>query len=244
MKLNCDMGESFGAWTMGNDAEVMPYIDMANIACGLHASDPQIMRKTVALAVKHDVEIGAHPGYPDLLGFGRREMSFAKDEIENLLLYQIGALQAICKAQNTRVSYVKPHGAMYNAMMKNHDVMAGVLSAIAKLEFQGPLMVLSNDQRDKVETMAESYGISLIFEAFCDRAYTHEGNLMSRSLPGAVHDTMEKIEGQAEFLISHQKVHTVSGEVIDIKADTLCIHGDNPLAPEMCQRLRTLIGKK
>lgn len=238
------MGESFGAWTMGNDAEVMPYIDMANIACGLHASDPQIMRKTVALAVKHDVEIGAHPGYPDLLGFGRREMSFAKDEIENLLLYQIGALQAICKAQNTRVSYVKPHGAMYNAMMKNHDVMSGVLSALAKLEFQVPLMVLSNDQRDKVETMAESHGISLVFEAFCDRAYTHEGNLMSRSLPGAVHDTMEKIEGQAELLISHQKVHTASGEVIDIKADTLCIHGDNPLAPEMCQRLRTLIGKK
>lgn len=129
--LNCDIGESFGAWRMGLDAEVMPFIDCANIACGFHASDPQIMRRTVALATQHDVRIGAHPAYPDLVGFGRRSMACSPDEVENMLLYQIGALDGICRAEGTQVRYVKPHGALYNDMMRQPELLRAVMSAIA-----------------------------------------------------------------------------------------------------------------
>jgi UPF0271 protein len=141
--LNCDIGESYGAWTMGLDAEVMPYIDCANIACGFHAGDPSVMRKTVALALSHDVTIGAHPAYPDLVGFGRRSMACSPQEIQDLLHYQIGALDGVARAQGGRVSYVKPHGAMYNDMMANPTQLRAVIEGIARYNAELPLMLLA-----------------------------------------------------------------------------------------------------
>ncbi|MBF2937145.1 LamB/YcsF family protein, partial [Pseudomonas aeruginosa] len=141
--LNCDIGESFGAWSMGLDAEVMPLIDCANIACGFHAGDPGTMRRTVALAVEHGVRIGAHPGYPDLVGFGRRSLACSAQEVEDLLLYQIGALDGLCRAQGERVRYVKPHGALYQDMMRDPAILAAVLRALAAYDRTLPLMLMS-----------------------------------------------------------------------------------------------------
>ena len=143
MKLNCDMGEAFGAWPMGLDEQIMPYVDQANIACGFHASDPLTMSKTVALAKQHGVTIGAHPGYPDLVGFGRRNMDIAPAELKALIQYQVGALQGICRAQGVEVAYVKPHGALYNTMMKDFSVLETVMQAVSELDSSLILMVMA-----------------------------------------------------------------------------------------------------
>ena len=144
IKLNCDMGESFGIWKMGLDEEIMPYVDMANLACGFHASDPLTMTKAVILAMKHQVEIGAHPGYQDLVGFGRRSMLCSLEEIKAIVIYQIGALAGICKSHNTHISYVKPHGALYNDMMKDENIFKAILSGISSYNKELKLMILSN----------------------------------------------------------------------------------------------------
>lgn len=240
MKLNCDMGESFGAWTMGADTEIMPLIDMANIACGFHASDPQIMQKTVALAVEHNVTIGAHPSYPDLLGFGRKVMSFSPQELINIVLYQVGALQALCHAQGTQVAYVKPHGALYNQMMKDEATFIAVVKAVALLEGELPLMIMAMPDNTEHIRIAEQYHVSLLFEAFCDRAYDDNGNLVSRQIAGAVFSDVEKITAQASQFINQQSVTTLSGHTLPIHADTLCIHGDSDLALPSAQAIRAI----
>ena len=175
MKLNCDMGEAFGAWTMGLDEDIMPFVDQANIACGFHASDPLTMSKTVALAKQHNVTIGAHPAYPDLVGFGRRNMDIAADELKAIIQYQIGALQGICQAHGTKVTYVKPHGALYNTMMANFSVLESVMQAISELDNSLILMVMAIPEADQVKALAKQYNLSLWFEAFSDRLYTDEG---------------------------------------------------------------------
>ncbi|HFD3925714.1 TPA: 5-oxoprolinase subunit PxpA, partial [Pseudomonas aeruginosa] len=178
--LNCDIGESFGAWRMGLDAEVMPLIDCANIACGFHAGDPGTMRRTVALAVEHGVRIGAHPGYPDLVGFGRRSLACSAQEVEDLLLYQIGALDGLCRAQGTRVRYVKPHGALYQDMMRDPAILAAVLRALAAYDRTLPLMLMSTRDNTAARALGAAHGIELWFEAFADRAYDGAGYLVSR----------------------------------------------------------------
>ena len=235
------MGEGFGVWSMGADAELMPYIDMANIACGFHASDPQIMSRTVALAVEHQVSIGAHPSYPDLLGFGRRKMSLSATEIENIILYQVGALQAICIAQGASLAYVKPHGALYNTMMEDEIVYTAVLSAMRALKLDVPLMVMANQNSELFMEKAQAFNVRLLFEAFCDRAYNDSGHLQSRAQEGAVYDCVERIHQQAKQLITQQSVTTVSGRVLNIQADTLCIHGDSPLAVDAVKSIRSLL---
>ncbi|MFT6220898.1 MAG: UPF0271 protein [Candidatus Endobugula sp.] len=231
MKLNCDMGESFGAWAMGSDAHIMPYVDMSNIACGFHASDPQVMARTVVLAVQHNVAIGAHPGYPDLQGFGRKEMTFSFEELVNIILYQIGALQAICTANNTSVSYVKPHGALYNTMMRDITVFRAVLTALSTLTPAIPLMIMAtaetSENHQAYVALAQQLGVPLLFEAFCDRAYTDEGALQSRQIKGAVYDDIDRIVNQATQLITQQSVTTCSGKILPVKADSMCIHGDH-----------------
>ncbi|MBF3031205.1 5-oxoprolinase subunit PxpA, partial [Pseudomonas aeruginosa] len=176
--LNCDIGESFGAWSMGLDAEVMPLIDCANIACGFHAGDPGTMRRTVALAVEHGVRIGAHPGYPDLVGFGRRSLACSAQEVEDLLLYQIGALDGLCRAQGERVRYVKPHGALYQDMMRDPAILAAVLRALAAYDRTLPLMLMSTRDNTAARALGEAHGIELWFEAFADRAYDGAGYLV------------------------------------------------------------------
>jgi 5-oxoprolinase (ATP-hydrolysing) subunit A len=225
--LNCDIGESFGAWTLGLDAEVMPLIDCANIACGFHAGDPGSMRKTVALALEHDVRIGAHPGYPDLVGFGRRSMDCSSAEIEDLMHYQIGALQGVCQAQGGRVEYVKPHGALYNDMMSNPRVLLAVITAVARYDEQLPLMLMSTLDNREAMSMAQRVGLPLWFETFADRAYDHAGRLVSRKLPGAVHHDLNTIVAQAQTLAAQRPLSANDGSPLLLKTDTLCVHGDN-----------------
>jgi UPF0271 protein len=236
--LNCDIGESFGAWTMGLDAEVMPYIDCANIACGFHAGDPSVMRKTVALALTHNVTIGAHPAYPDLVGFGRRSMACSSQEIQDLLHYQIGALDGVCRAQGGRVSYVKPHGAMYNDMMANPTQLRAVIEGIARYNPELPLMLLAMRDNTAAQAMADEFGVTLWFEAFADRAYDSAGRLVSRSLPGAVHHDPEIIIAQALTLARGEALIASDGSELLLNADTLCVHGDNASSIAAVQRIR------
>ncbi len=245
MKLNCDMGESDNHGGIDNDEAIMPYIDMANIACGFHASNPSIMAKTVALAKANNVSIGAHPSYPDREGFGRRDMEFSSDEIIHMVLYQVGALQSICHAQGTQVDYVKPHGALYNTMMKNTEVLKAILKAIATLPLANsqnkiPLMVLANKQSDEIQSHAKSAGVPLLFEAFCDRAYNDEGNLVSRTLEGATLATDSAIEKQIHDIAS-KKIISISNNAIDIYADTICVHGDHQHALASVKKVRQII---
>ncbi|MDQ0739168.1 5-oxoprolinase subunit PxpA [Pseudomonas sp. W4I3] len=235
--LNCDIGESFGNWTMGLDAEVMPFIDCANVACGFHAGDPSIMRKTVSLALKHGVKIGAHPAYQDLQGFGRRSMNYTPQEIQDLLHYQIGALEGICRAQGGRVSYVKPHGAMYNDMMANPAQLRAVIQAVAAYG-DLPLMVLAMRDNSAAQALADEFGVSLWFEAFADRAYDSRGHLVSRQLPGAVHHDAETIVNQAVTLSRGEALTASDGSALVLQANTLCVHGDNTSSVAAVQRIR------
>ena len=244
IKLNCDLGESYGNWQMGNDEAIMPYIDMANIACGFHASDPFVMSKTVELAMQNDVSIGAHPGYPDLQGFGRRAMAFSQQEITQLVLYQVGALEAICQANGTKIDYVKPHGALYNTMMVDKNVRSGILEAVKQLSTWNeplPLLVLANGEATVIAEHAAEYSVPLLYEAFADRAYTDEGNLVPRSIAGAVLESDEQIEKHIQGLVERQEVVSISGKVIPIVANTICVHGDNSHALESVKKIRELL---
>lgn len=236
--LNCDIGESFGAWTMGLDAEVMPFIDCANIACGFHASDPSVMRKTVALAVQHDVRIGAHTAYQDLVGFGRRSMDCTPQEVEDLMLYQIGALEGLCRSQGARVSYVKPHGALYQDMMRKPATLRAVMSAVAKYDRQLPLMLMSTRDNSAAQALGDEFGLTLWFEAFADRAYDAAGYLVSRSQPGAVHHDSEMIVAQAVTLARGEALQASDGSALHLAAQTLCVHGDNASSVAAVKRIR------
>ncbi|MGB2064055.1 LamB/YcsF family protein [Marinomonas gallaica] len=241
MKLNCDMGEAFGTWKMGMDEQIMPYVDQANIACGFHASDPLTMAKTVALAKQHNVTIGAHPAYPDLVGFGRRNMDIAPTELKSLIQYQVGALQGICRAHGTQVAYVKPHGALYNTMMADFSVLETVMQAVSELDPTLVLMVMAIPESDQVKALAEKYQLALWFEAFSDRLYTDEGRLTPRKQSGAVHQTFDLIEQQVLQLSEQGALTTESGQLLAILADTICVHGDGAHAVEAVQRIRQVV---
>ncbi len=226
---------------MAFDEQVMPYIDMANIACGFHASNPALMDKTVALAKSNSVLIGAHPSYDDKEGFGRREMKLPDEEITQIVLQQIDTLQVICKAQNTQVDYVKPHGALYNTMMKEETVFIAILKALSSLKQTIPLMILANQFAEKYRALANKHNVPLILEAFADRVYADNGNLLSRQEKGAVLEDETAISKQVESLINDQQVTTVSGKTIPITADSLCVHGDNIRALESVKKIRQVI---
>ncbi|MCB1653196.1 MAG: LamB/YcsF family protein [Pseudomonadales bacterium] len=242
--LNCDIGESFGSWTMGLDAEVMPFIDCANIACGFHAGDPGIMRKTVGLALAHDVKIGAHPAYQDLAGFGRRSMAYSAQELQDLLHYQIGALDGICRAQGTRVSYVKPHGAMYNDMMASPAQLRAVVQAVAAYDPGLPLMLMATRDNSAAQAIGDEFGVTLWFEAFADRAYDSAGRLVSRQLPGAVHHDTEIIVQQALTIAAGQPLVANDGSALHLHANTLCVHGDNAGSVAAVQRIRQALSQQ
>ncbi|WP_413700640.1 5-oxoprolinase subunit PxpA [Psychromonas sp. KJ10-10] len=241
MLINCDMGESYGIWEIGQDKKIMPFIDMANIACGMHASDPGVMLKTVRYAKEHGVQIGAHPGYPDLQGFGRRFIEMPTEELKAYVIYQLGALSGICQSEDVAISYVKPHGALYNAMMKSDDIYISLLEAIASYDINLPLMIMAVPDHLHYTTLAEQYGVKLIFEAFVDRSYLANGRLTPRSQPGALHDDLEVICTQAMKLISDYSITSIEGTEVKIKADTLCIHGDGKLAADIAKNLRMRI---
>ncbi|PMR71583.1 5-oxoprolinase subunit PxpA [Halomonas heilongjiangensis] len=226
--LNADMGESFGSWVMGLDHEVMPHVDLANVACGFHASDPDVMRRTVRLAREHDVTVGAHPAYPDLVGFGRRSLACSAEEIENLVLYQLGALAGVARAEGLEVGYVKPHGALYNDMARDPGILAAVMRAILAFDARLPLMVMATRDPSGFRALADEHGVTLWFEAFADRAYDGEGRLVSRREPGAVHHDPAVIVDQARRIAAGLPITTRDGSELVLAADTLCVHGDNP----------------
>ncbi|WP_152207840.1 5-oxoprolinase subunit PxpA [Marinobacter changyiensis] len=241
IKLNADMGESFGPWVMGLDHEVMPFVDLANIACGFHASDPDVMRRTVQMAKQHSVSIGAHPAYPDLVGFGRRSMACSPGEIETLVLYQLGALAGICRAEGIEVCYVKPHGALYNDMAKNPEIFNAVARAVLAFDPALPLMTLATRDTTPIRQLADEQGIALWFEAFADRAYDAEGHLVSRSKAGAVHHAPETILEQAKRIATGQPLTASDGSDLVLDADTLCVHGDNEESIAAVRAIREML---
>jgi len=233
--LNSDLGESFGRYKLGLDEEVMKHITSANVATGWHAGDPLIMRKTVRLAKENGVAVGAHPGYPDLLGFGRRYMKLSKEEAKNYVLYQIGALYAFVKAEGLELQHVKPHGALYNALVKEEGLARAVIEGIADFDKKLIFVALSGSMPAEI---AGEMGVKVAHEVFADRAYNPDGTLVSRSIPNAViHDA----KGIVERVISMVKdggVMAVNGEWVELKADTICVHGDNPKAVEIASMVR------
>ncbi|WP_193164800.1 5-oxoprolinase subunit PxpA [Microbulbifer hainanensis] len=242
MKLNCDLGEGFGNWQLVDERTVMPHIDMANIACGFHAGDPVGIRHSVRLARECGVQIGAHPAYPDLVGFGRRSMDCAPEEITAMVLYQIGALRALCAAENTHVEYVKPHGALYNDMMRNDAVLRAILEAVAGAGGQLPLMLMATPRDDDYRKLAAEYSVPLLFEAFADRRYTPEGRLQPRSEAGAVlHDAGEILQQVRD--LQRGQVTASDGSVIALAADSVCVHGDNPQGVATIVEIRRALGK-
>jgi len=240
MLLNCDLGESYGSWTMGLDEQVMPHIDQANIACGFHAGDPVTMRATLALAKAHEVQVGAHPAYPDLAGFGRRSMNLSADEIVANVHYQVAALQGMAANCQLQLGYVKPHGALYNDMMANDNVRRAVGEAIASFHSPVALMLQATPDAALHQREADALGIKLLFEAFADRCYDDSGRLLPRSQPGAVH-TREKMLEQVSALCTRGTITTASGREIELQVDTLCVHGDNPEGVAAIRDIRALV---
>ncbi len=239
MKLNCDLGESFGMWKMGLDEQVMPHIDMANIACGFHAGDADVMASTLSLAKKHKVTIGAHPSYPDKQGFGRRSMAMSEKELTNCLHYQIAAIDGMATVHGLTLEYVKPHGALYNDMMREEHTLNIVMQAVARYPKPLKLMILATNQATKHKALASELGIELILEAFADRQYTDEGKLVSRALAGSVLEKPALLK-QVKQLIEHGTVTTRSGQQLTLQADSLCVHGDNEAGIALIQEINAL----
>ncbi len=236
--LNCDIGESFGRYTLGLDSEILPLISSANIACGFHAGDPVVMRKTVKLAAEHHVEIGAHPGFPDLMGFGRRKMELSPDELRDTVMYQVSALMGFARVYGTRVQHVKPHGAMYN-MAANDETMAHtIVDALLELDEHLILVGLSGT---RILDIARQSGLTAAREVFADRACQEDGHLVSRQQPGAVITDSTKVAERVVKMVKEQKITAINGVEIDIELDTICVHGDTAGAVEHVRQIAALL---
>ena len=240
MLLNCDLGESYGRWTVGRDEEVMPFLDQASVACGFHGGDPLTMENTIRLALRHGVALGAHPAYPDLVGFGRRSMNLSADELRTTVHYQIAALEGMAAVQGATIEYVKPHGALYNDSMADAAVRAVLMGAVARYPRPLRLMLQATAQADRLREEAEEHGIELCFEAFADRCYDDDGALLSRRRAGAVHEPSRML-AQVEQLAHTQTVTTVSGHTLNLAVDTLCVHGDNAAGVQAIRDIRALL---
>ena len=240
MKLNADMGESYGSYKIGLDEEVMKHVHMANIACGAHAGDPMVMEKTVALAVKYGVTAGAHPGYPDVQGFGRRSIAFTPDEVRTMVLAQTGALSAFCAAAGTPLGYVKPHGALYNTMMADEEILRAVFQAVSSYNSKIPVMIQATPNWKHHEKLGTEIGVTLLWEAFADRAYEADGSLRKRSLAGAVHDSTMVLK-QTEILCKKGYIEATDGSRLEFPVDALCVHGDSEDSIAVIAQLRKLV---
>lgn len=233
--LNSDLGESFGAYTMGLDREVLKHVTSANIACGYHAGDPLVMNTTVKLAKEHDVAIGAHPGYPDLMGFGRRKMAVTPEEASAYMLYQVGALEAFAKAHGLTLQHMKLHGAFYNTACVDPKLANAIIDSIEAWNPDVYLMVLSGSY---IAKEAKRRGLRVIEEVFADRGYTDEGTLVPRSEPGAFVKDPEEAVTRIIRMIKEGTVTSNTGKVIPITADSVCVHGDNPEAVAFAKAIR------
>lgn len=233
--LNCDLGESFGAWRLGADDEVLPHITSANIACGFHAGDPGVMARTVAAALVHGVALGAHPGLPDLVGFGRRTMDVSAAEAHDLVVYQVGALAAFAAAAGTRLQHVKPHGALYNMAAVRPELADAIARAVRAVDAGLALYVLAGSG---MVAAADAAGLRAVAEVFADRNYNADGTLVSRRRPDALVDDVGQAVRRAVGMVREGRVRALDGTDVMLRADTICIHGDGPHAAEFAQKLR------
>ena len=233
--LNSDLGESFGVYTMGQDEEILQVVSSANVACGFHAGDPTVMKKTVALAKRYGVAVGAHPGLPDLVGFGRRKMAISPEEAYSIVLYQVGALGAVASAQGIKLHHVKPHGALYNMAAKDKGLAEAVALAVHDYDQELVLYGLAGSELIKA---GEAKGLRTASEVFADRSYQEDGSLTPRSQPGAVLVDEEQALAQVIDMVSKGKVKAVTGKLVSVKVDTICVHGDGVKALAFARRIR------
>lgn len=239
--LNCDMGESYGVYTLGYDEQAMPYVTSINVACGFHASDPSNMLKTVKLAKKYGVAIGAHPAFPDLVGFGRRYMASSAEEIKADVMYQIGALWALCKSEGVTLQHVKVHGALYNAAEKDITVGIAIAQAIKAVDENLYMVCLGKSIMVKA---AQTVGIKYVEEAFADRAYTLEGTLVPRKQTGAVIHDVNEVAERVLSMVKDKTVQSIDGSIVPISAQTVCVHGDTPGAITMIKSIRDILDQQ
>ena len=233
--LNSDLGESFGAWKMGNDEAVLDFVSSANVACGFHAGDPVVMLATLRAAKEKGVAVGAHPGYPDLMGFGRRNMDVTPDEAYAYTLYQIGAMQAACNAVGVKLQHVKAHGALYNQAAKNHALAVAIAQAV-KDAGQGLILLgLANSEFDKA---AAEVGVPYAAEAFADRAYQADGTLVPRKVQSSMIHDVNLAVARVVRMVKEGKVETIDGKMINLKPHSICLHGDSPKAVQMATEIR------
>lgn len=233
--LNCDLGESFGNYKIGMDEEVIPLISSANVACGYHASDPIVMQQTIAMTKKFGTAVGAHPGFPDLMGFGRRNLSVSPAEAKAYTLYQLGALDAFCRTQGVKLQHVKPHGALYNMAAKDYELARGICEAI--YEFDKDLIVLALSGGQLIRA-GQDIGLRTALEFFSDRAYEEDGTLVNRRKEGAVITDENEALARVVRMIKENKLTAITGKDISIKADSVCVHGDGVKALEFVEKIR------
>ncbi len=239
--LNSDLGESFGRYTIGNDDKIIPLITSANVACGYHASDPVVMNETLAQAKAAGIRVGAHPGYPDLMGFGRRNMSVSPAEAKAYTLYQLGALDAFCRAHKMKMQHVKPHGALYNMAAKDYELSQAICEAVK--EFDDGLIILALSGGELARA-AKDMGLRTALEVFADRAYEEDGSLVNRRKEGAMITDEEEAIARVIRMIKEKKVTAVTGKDIPIQADSVCVHGDGAKALAFVERIRGALARE
>lgn len=233
--LNCDLGESFGRYTLGMDDKVIPLISSANVACGFHASDPVVMNKTIEMAKEAKIAVGAHPGFLDLMGFGRRNMDITPQEAKAYTMYQIGALDAFCKSKGVRLQHVKPHGALYNMAAKDYNLAKGICEAIYEYDKSIIVMALSGGELIRA---AKDMGLRAASEVFADRAYEEDGSLVNRRKEGAMITDEDEAIKRVIRMVKEKKVTAITGKDIPIQADSVCVHGDGEKALAFVQKIR------
>ncbi len=233
--LNADVGESFGAYTIGEDEALMRSITSASIAAGFHAGDPSVLRRTLRLARSHGIAVGAHPGFPDLVGFGRRDMHIAAAEIEDLVLYQIAAVGGVAAAEGMKLQHVKPHGALFNMAARSEPLAAAIARAVASYD---PTLVLVGLAGSEILNAGRAAGLRVAAEVFADRAYEPDGSLRPRRLPGAVIHDVEAVAARAVRMAGERTVETIDGTLLPVEADTMCVHSDTPGAGRLAAALR------
>lgn len=233
--LNCDLGESYGAYKLGMDEEMLGLITSANVACGFHAGDPGVMRRTVQMALKHGVAVGAHPGLPDLIGFGRRNMDISPREAYDMVVYQMGALAAFVQSEGGRMQHVKPHGALYNMAAKSKELSEAIAEAVYKVD---PELILFGLSGSELVRAGERIGLKTANEVFSDRTYQQDGSLTPRNQPDALITDDDQSVSQVIRMVKEGKVQTLQGSDIAISADTVCIHGDGAHAAVFAKRIR------
>ncbi len=239
--LNCDLGESFGAYTIGLDEEILPFVTSANIACGFHGGDPGVMRKTVLLALQNEVAIGAHPGLPDLIGFGRRNMEITSQEAYDMVVYQIGALEGFVKAAGGKMKHVKPHGALYNMAAKKQELAEAIAEAVYKVN---PELILFGLSGSELVLAGERIGLKTANEVFADRTYQPDGALTPRKQPDALITNQEQAVAQVVRMVKEGTVLSQQGAQVAIKADTVCLHGDGAHALVFARHIRRILAQE